>query len=309
MQAVDSDLFSHFWTFVKGSLYDCMTGLLLYGILLVLAVIALHLLLSRPEAPGNRYFIAITGTMLFLSTTQAVLQSALVLFEFRLLSEELAGDLDAITQTAWTCQVVLFAQAVVQVTNVLLADALLIYRCYLVWGRNIYPVILPVGMLAACTALGYVSVFEMDIQSHDDHRPFAQVLDVRIPFIITILTNVVLTILIAGRIWWARRELHPVLSEPALTHRYDTAIAMILESGAVYCAAVIVWILASTYCGPESPFTYICTGAVSQLVNIAPTLIIVRVGLGRRGDCEGCKKSDVQAIHMRRVEGFGSIAS
>jgi hypothetical protein len=88
------------------------------GILLVLAILALHLLLSRPEVPGNRYFIAITGTMLFLSTTQAVLQPALVLFEFRLLSEELAGDLDAMAQTAWTCQVILFAQAVVQVTNV-----------------------------------------------------------------------------------------------------------------------------------------------------------------------------------------------
>jgi hypothetical protein len=56
--------------------------------------------------------------MLFLSTTQAILRPAIVLFGFRLLSEELAGDLAAMDQTASICQAILIAQDIVQVTNV-----------------------------------------------------------------------------------------------------------------------------------------------------------------------------------------------
>ncbi|KAJ7859258.1 hypothetical protein B0H13DRAFT_2672346, partial [Mycena leptocephala] len=257
---LDPEIFAYYWSTVKGTLYDCMTALVLYGILLVLAILAFYLLLSRSKAPGTRYFIAITGTMLFLSTTQAILRPAIVLFGFRLLSEELAGDLAAMDQTASICQAILIAQDIVQVTNVLLADAVLIYRCYLVWGRKIYPVILPICMLATCTVLGYVSTYEGLLEHHLHPNFLGPVLQAWIPLTMTLLTNVVLAGLTAGRIWWARRELHAALSESAITLRYNTAITMILESGSIYCATVIVTIVASNTCGPTSPVPSIFMG-------------------------------------------------
>ncbi|KAJ6552798.1 hypothetical protein B0H19DRAFT_1263242 [Mycena capillaripes] len=81
---------------------------------------------------------------------------------------------------------------------------------------------------------------------------------------------------------------------------------MILESGAIYCATVILGIITSTFCDPASPFSNIVAGALSQVVNIAPTLIIVRVGLGQHGRCEVCKDSDASGVHMLRVQGSGS---
>ncbi|KAJ6594344.1 hypothetical protein B0H19DRAFT_1095082 [Mycena capillaripes] len=84
-------------------------------------------------------------------------------------------------------------------------------------------------------------------------------------------------VLTAGRIWWIGRTARILLGK-TVTSRYYTALAMILESGAIYCVSAIVF---STIGFSLDPI-YSTTGAVlGQLVGIAPTIIAVRVGLGR----------------------------
>ncbi|KAJ6594773.1 hypothetical protein B0H19DRAFT_1096683 [Mycena capillaripes] len=97
-----------------------------------------------------------------------------------------------------------------------------------------------------------------------------------------LLTNVVLTVLTAGRIWWMRRDACIVL-ESAHVRKYDTAIAMIiLESGAIYCLAIIIYLTAvSVPVLNNSPASDIVRAALPQIMNIVPTLIIVRTGLRR----------------------------
>ncbi|KAJ7429826.1 hypothetical protein B0H11DRAFT_1014935 [Mycena galericulata] len=66
-----------------------------------------------------------------------------------------------------------------------------------------------------------------------------------------------------------------------LTSKYYTACAMILESGAITCASAIAFAAIGFTLDP----IYSTTGAVlGQLVGIAPTIIAVRVGLGRSVD-------------------------
>ncbi|KAJ7834205.1 hypothetical protein B0H14DRAFT_1158411 [Mycena olivaceomarginata] len=59
---------------------------------------------------------------------------------------------------------------------------------------------------------------------------------------INLTTNLTLMALTAGRIWWIRRHVVTIL-EPSVTRTYDTVIAMILESGAIYCITIIVYLL------------------------------------------------------------------
>ncbi|KAJ6594743.1 hypothetical protein B0H19DRAFT_1096610 [Mycena capillaripes] len=99
-----------------------------------------------------------------------------------------------------------------------------------------------------------------------------------------LLTNVVLTVLAAGRIWWMRRDACIVL-ESAHVRKYNAAIAIILESGAIYCLAIIIYLIAvSVATSNNSLVSAIVGAAMPQIMNIVPTLIIVRTGPRRSGD-------------------------
>ncbi|KAJ7466679.1 hypothetical protein B0H11DRAFT_2048499 [Mycena galericulata] len=115
-------------------------------------------------------------------------------------------------------------------------------------------------MLFTTTVLGYLVTYGS--------------LDWRIPYIMGILTNVILMALTAGRIWWSRRDAR-VLSESAFIRTYNTVIAImydpLLLSGIGVGSNLLLHRLDNT----------VFLAALPQIVNIAPTLIIVRVGLGR----------------------------
>ncbi|KAJ7732920.1 hypothetical protein DFH07DRAFT_846088 [Mycena maculata] len=88
------------------------------------------------------------------------------------------------------------------------------------------------------------------------------------------------------------------------TSRYDTVCAMILESGALYVAGGLVFLIvlfrfSVVPIGPD-PIT---NGAIlGQLVGIAPTIIAVRVGLGKIQS-----NQPVQPLHSieRRIVSLG----
>ncbi|KAJ7834199.1 hypothetical protein B0H14DRAFT_2798661 [Mycena olivaceomarginata] len=90
--------------------------------------------------------------------------------------------------------------------------------------------------------------------------------------------------LTAGRIWYIRREVQKLTGQRPLRQRYGTAVAIILESGILYCLCVIIYVISistkqSSVFG--TIFNGVAWGLVQVGVNIVPTLILVRVGLGR----------------------------
>ncbi|KAJ7664875.1 hypothetical protein B0H17DRAFT_296069 [Mycena rosella] len=161
------------------------------------------------------------------------------------------------------------------VTNNVIADSLFTYRCYIVWGRDIRVVALPMIMVAATTVLAYLCVYD------DDYVNAGTFIDFRIAFLMSISTNFVLMALTAGRIWWIRRDAS-ILSDSICVRRYNTVIAIILESGAIYCISIIIYLVFVSVLDPGNftPLIDIGRGAVPQIMNIAPVLIIVRVGFG-----------------------------
>ncbi|KAJ7480297.1 hypothetical protein B0H11DRAFT_2280613 [Mycena galericulata] len=274
---VDPVVFEDYWDFAVWQGYAFSVEVFLYGILLVLLSIAVHLLYHR-TGPGRRILASAMSLMALLATAQLAIFCQISVFAYEAL--RLAGEGEFSPQSARQVSIIkefnnLYAVSkFLLVTNNLVTDSLFVYRCFVVWGRNVRIVIAPILMLFATTVLGYLVSYEEVLFERGG-------LDVRVPYIMGILTNIILMALTAGRIWWIRRDAR-VLSESASVRTYNIVIAIILESGAIYCFTVLVYVICDSVSsvGNSSKIS-ILWAALPQIVNIAPTLIILRVGLGR----------------------------
>ncbi|KAJ7466902.1 hypothetical protein FB451DRAFT_1259474 [Mycena latifolia] len=148
------------------------------------------------------------------------------------------------------------AGAIVYVTNNIMADALLIYRCYIIWN-TVWITVVPLLLLVATMILGY---------------------SIQLPlfFILSLSMNFFVPTLVAGRLWWVIRRIRG--SSGAGTRRKGrNAMIIILESGLIYSVFVSLHMAFFHFSDPRDEIIY---GALGQVVGIVPTLIIVRVGLG-----------------------------
>ncbi|KAF7342236.1 hypothetical protein MVEN_01811600 [Mycena venus] len=166
----------------------------------------------------------------------------------------------------------------VYVTSNLIADSIFVYRCYCIWGFRRRIIAVPVTLLIASGCLGYASVIVCGLEE------LSEFLFINIFFplavVFSVLTNVMLMALTAGRIWWIARGARAIMG-PAVVQQYRTVIAMILESGALYCIPGLLYLI--TFATRPSS-TQVIFAALTQIVGIAPTIIVVRVGLGNSVD-------------------------
>ncbi|KAJ7120252.1 hypothetical protein C8R44DRAFT_787846 [Mycena epipterygia] len=163
---------------------------------------------------------------------------------------------------------------VLYVSTNLIADGIFIYRCYCIWNFRKRIISVPIVLLVAAGLLGYASVIVCGIQG------LAQFLYINwlfpLAMVFSVMTNVLLMALTAGRIWWIARGARAIMG-PEVVKRYRTVIAMILESGALYCTPGFIYIIFAAV-APDS--TVVIMAVLAQIVGIAPTVIVVRVGLG-----------------------------
>ncbi|KAJ6494558.1 hypothetical protein C8R45DRAFT_988435 [Mycena sanguinolenta] len=298
--ALDTDFFEEYWALTRSRVFGAFTSGVLFGITLWLVCTAAYLIYHR--ANGRHYWLVGAICMLaVLAIAQLAIEIELVVLNFRavrlmVVGEELAAS-EVIRQTVTTYLVFNLALVI----NNMVTDSIFIYRCYVVWGHNIYIVVVPILSLLASSAMGFLTSYEID----DPHI----YIDIRIGFGFMLLTNVLLLALTAGRIWWIRRDLAGAL-EFSIVRTYDNVIAIILESGGIYCISFIMYLVAVSILSEASlnPVIPIFRAAMTQVMNIAPTLIIVRAGLGLNVDNKtnsGQRQTTSQPFHIRppgRVE-------
>ncbi|KAJ6585245.1 hypothetical protein B0H19DRAFT_1227730 [Mycena capillaripes] len=160
------------------------------------------------------------------------------------------------------------------------AESFFIYRCYAIWSESRYKrqvIGPPLVLLLFTTIFGIVTTSVSDDPASSVVTSFSLV-----------STNLLLTGLTAGRIWWTRRHLK-VMGGTKLVNRCNTAIAMLLESSALYSIFVLMFMMTEILGGDaasNSPAISVFFGASAQLVNILPALVIVRVSLARSFDSD-----------------------
>jgi len=168
------------------------------------------------------------------------------------------------------------------VSNVM-ADALLLWRCQVIWqaslGRKVYFVLLlPFLMWLASFALGVVFVIVTAAPAGLYSKlgnSFA------VPFFTMSLTlNILLTLLIVTRMWFHQRQGRSVFGHNYGQH-YTSISTMFVESAALYCINAIL--LLGTFI-PGHPINQIWVGIAPSVQLISSYLIIYRVAQGRSWD-------------------------
>ncbi|KAJ6569255.1 hypothetical protein B0H19DRAFT_1256904 [Mycena capillaripes] len=99
---------------------------------------------------------------------------------------------------------------------------------------------------------------------------------------VLILPGLLMLMTLAGRIWWMQHEASFLDAEKVnFKTRNTLAIAIIVESGALYIVLAFVTIFATETDGLSYALAAITQGVAQQAINVIPALTIVRVGLGR----------------------------
>jgi len=276
-------VFSTAWTRMLQDISKSAIALFLGGVYFLLGAVAFYLF-SRRNTQGRVIFMWAIAAMLCLAMAELVMQIIATSLSWRILFSA-AQDVESISFLKQQASLddmynrIVFVEDLMLVANNAVADGLFAYRCYLIWGPsyNKQIITLPLLLLLVTTALGSITAYDNNIRYAGE-----AVVDSRIGFAFAIATNLTLTGLTAGRVWWTRRELR-IVGQDKFAKRYTTAITVLLESGIAYCVFLILVILALSYgriaTSQGSPFTSLSYGAAGQLVNIVPTVFIVRIGL------------------------------
>ncbi|KAJ6462005.1 hypothetical protein C8R47DRAFT_1158719 [Mycena vitilis] len=283
------------WAIVLSNLLMSASSLFFNGICIMLAVQACYFLMRR-AFPGRNILICTTMAACTLGMVQMIHQVVFTARFLRLLqsaeADETLAQADVLASIQHLQQVKDVWDTVLLIINNTAADSLFIYRCYVIWRgfpQRRWVVGAPVFLLLFTTAFGTATTLfpptkgtlgPLDVPYHQS--------DALVVILSVIATNALLTGLSAGRIWWTRHHLR-VIGETKLVHRCNTAIAMLLESSALYLIIVFAFLVSQIIGGSTvfgSPELSILCGASLQLMNIIPALIIVRVSLARCVDTD-----------------------
>ncbi|KAI0922507.1 hypothetical protein AcW1_002873 [Taiwanofungus camphoratus] len=157
-----------------------------------------------------------------------------------------------------------------------IGDLVLIYRCWLVWGKNYFVIILPfLTALAGFACLMETMHLLLTVDPSAPVAPAAIVPLGTAGYALPLCTNVLVTALIVGRIWYASRSASAHIASGQRTSRH--AMNILIESGALYLVTQLIFVVLFAL---KHPAQAIVAVMAVQIYGIAPTMIIIRVGLG-----------------------------
>ncbi|KAJ3996507.1 hypothetical protein F5050DRAFT_1818505 [Lentinula boryana] len=257
-----------------------MFELFFYGAYTVL--FGLYVYLQIHQRGRQRYY-QISLLLLYLLATAAVVISIMVEKQMTLftLDVTLTADINdpiAASHFRTYANLTVAADGVYVAANII-ADALLLYRCYIVWASRKYVIAIPVLISLINTVIAIVAAAL--VKNNAGRLLFTagvknSSLQVASIFYSEIW-NSDLTCFhcLAGRIWWIARATRQALGVNDSNDKSINSIAaMVLESGLLYPIALIIG-LALTVKG-----TVEIQPILTLIVGIAPTLIMVRTDLG-----------------------------
>ncbi|KAJ8090378.1 hypothetical protein PM082_018974 [Marasmius tenuissimus] len=246
------------------------TETVLYGLYTTLFFICIYTLFNSSKL--NKTLLASAVAMHLLCTTHVAIDFHRAIVAF-------TGSQGAVVYYAQFWDPTNTARQAIYVTNNFIADSLVVYRLYVVWGHRWKIAAIPVFMLVATSVCGYVGVWQYTrIQPGSN----AYVKDIIVwgqaLFGMSLGTNVIGTVLVASRIWWLGRQMQNRGLVESDNERYKRAVSMMIESGSLYSVSFIIFLI--LYGLNMQSASYITFDALVQITGIAPTLIIVRVALG-----------------------------
>ncbi|KAK7012598.1 hypothetical protein R3P38DRAFT_2790261 [Favolaschia claudopus] len=192
-----------FWT-------QAAISLVLYGLYIALFLLSLYAL-SRRRTTGTRPLVMASYVMAVMGTTQIALTVAIAVENLNLLQGIGEGNEGRITSMIHVGRGLNIAEGVTFVVNKWM------YRCYVVWSCQMKPIILPALLLVLTAGIGcYITAIPKGTIAYEHAA-----------YILAAATNLCLTALTAGRIFWVRRATSVILRPDSSTsRRYRIALGV-----------------------------------------------------------------------------------
>jgi len=276
-----------------------VAGAIFFGAYVVLASTALYLLCRREKTVTTIVMMVLTVVMFGISATMISLETCL--FADGLLHPQKYPKTVIDFYGPETT-----AQIILQGINSILSDSIVIWRAYVVWGRRLSVVIVPIVLLVGVGCMyrlrfclykffadSYIvsSFAGAFAQSRAYHEPnFAAAFEktmIALPSL-TLATNVAATSLVLSRIF----ALHIMMRRAERLDglgsligqggtRYRRLLKILIESGGMYC---LTWLILLCLILTGSTASHIFLTIIGQLTGIYPTLIIILVSLNLAQD-------------------------
>ncbi|KZT28133.1 hypothetical protein NEOLEDRAFT_961810 [Neolentinus lepideus HHB14362 ss-1] len=275
-----------FATLQKVNCISLWLGSMIYGCHVVVFAACVYILGFRhpPTAIHNRLLCVNFAAFLF-STAQMML-AFLVVFLVLSLNQGRSPLIAIDTYNILNCII----DALNPITNII-ADSLLIWRCYIIWGRRLSIIMLPILLLIIGTVCGYILVYaEVKAFLIRLHAPTTELspppmymhLENLTQYMIvgyyasTFATNILMSALIAYRILAATCDLRSFFGKSHVV-KYVRAASIIIETGAIYSLCLL---FAFILRGPlPLPAGWIFSTLVTMCASIFPALLTLLVSL------------------------------
>jgi len=172
------------------------------------------------------------------------------------------------------------AKDMVYVSLIVGGDWILIWRCFMVWNKSYYVVVLPLCMVIGTAVSGYGAIGQYFLPNPyvPETVQWAQGM-----LAVSMVTNIVVTGLTAGRIWYIARKMDAISFGPSLL-RYRSIILLIVESG-VFMAVSKIIEFTLFQLAPNDGLNglnalYIPMDCMPQIMGICPAFIMLAVSTG-----------------------------
>ncbi|KAF9477272.1 hypothetical protein BDN70DRAFT_862090 [Pholiota conissans] len=245
----------------------------LYGLFIALFMASTVLIFRKAKSPRN----SLNKPLLFASVSMFILGTTHVGVDLRRTMDAFLQSSDPLTFLGRVNEPIYVAKSTAYAIQTLVGDAFILYRVYLVWNGDrkvVFPILI---CFIASIGVG-IGALQAFARASPDAPVFISDLQNWIVsfFALTLTTNFTSTSesLIAFRIWWVHRRTRGILGS---RRTILPAMVVIIESGAIYSACLVI--LLSLYLS-GSFAQYIVLDAVTQVIGVVFSLVIVRVALG-----------------------------
>ncbi|KZV60685.1 hypothetical protein PENSPDRAFT_659428 [Peniophora sp. CONT] len=250
----------------------------LYVLSFILFIICVRSLLGR-RFSGSSWVLLATTTAQMLLCTGHIITTIVQIFQAISVDAHGTGVIDNtyISNQSAPAHV---AQVVLYITNSLIADGVLIWRCYVVWNKRLYiwtPLVL---LLAGNGITGYIAMAHLSRLT-----PQSAIFDksvglyIQATWSLSIATQVIASLLIAGKVFITGARLGSGSEGLRFGGYHATILWTVIESGALYSFTTVL-LLVFYVKGAQAGA--VCAAILGQLSATAPYLILARVEHNRQ---------------------------
>lgn len=242
---------------------------LLYGVNTTLSWTCGYFLLKK-KAKTPWIMLAVVTLQWLISTVHVSLGFTRLVYAFIYYRDEPGGPEGYLTNISIPSNV---AKVFIHTLNSAVGDSVVVWRCYLVWGRSWKIVTLSLVLLCGFIVAGIGQTYHF-ANGQAIHSAFVHTLTIwnGLVFSFSLATNLTATSLIALRVWHVFRMISGVASSLGAAK----VLVLVIESGMIYSAALIIEICC--YFSGSNSF-YIVYDPIAQLTSIVPTMILLLVAL------------------------------